>query len=147
MNTSESTGSEKATGGGSGPSSKPNTDFNHHDKGYELPGGSDVIGRLAQTLNKAKGAWLDRKMQELLPPHILEFSKMNKGRARMKVAQYISRLGLRVHEYPDHTELRQGDLIISQFRVLIDNGKVLVQEKKAPSPIVLPPDIELEQRI
>jgi hypothetical protein len=90
--------------------------------------------RLIRAIDQSKAEWMDKCMEQLLPPEIYALAKSDKGRHRMKVQTWLVENKIHRRLGPEGEALMRGEEVLAEFKVVMQDGKVNIVERRLTSP-------------
>ena len=88
---------------------------------------------LVKSIINAKSKWMDSVMAQVLPDFIYALSKTKKNSDRMKLSRWMAKNGFEVKEGDGYTHIIAGDMLVSEWRYRVENGKVEQILRTAPA--------------
>lgn len=86
---------------------------------------------LVASILKAKSAWLDSVMAKVLPNYVYAWSKAGNNWDKRKLSRWLARNSFEIKEGDGFSQVWIGDVLVSEWRYRMENGKVEQSVKTA----------------
>lgn len=88
---------------------------------------------LVQSIINAKSKWMDSVMAQVLPNFVYAWSRSGNDWNRRKLSRWLARNSFEIKEGDGFTHIMVGDVLVSEWRYRVENGKVEQIVRTAPA--------------
>lgn len=98
--------------------------------GKGAPNFDYVAEAVAQKIAIAKNKWIKQVVNKLVPDFVIEWTESGKEHLHARATKWMSKKQFHIQEHPDgRCRFLQGNKLLSEFRVVMDDGKVSFEMK------------------